>query len=206
MRYGMLIDLNKCIGCGACIMACKTEHGTPHQTYWCNIYYREVGTYPQVKRYHIPMACMHCADAPCVNHCPTKASYHDENGAVLVDPDKCIGCRVCINACPYGARHFNFSTPQKNPYWGAGQEPTPFELAKADRHPQGTTGKCTFCVNRLKEGMEPACVQTCLVACRTFGDLDDPSSELVKKIHLLGAAPRNPELGTKPTVYYAGKF
>ena len=206
MRYGMLIDLNKCIGCGACIMACKIENGTPHQTYWCNIFYRETGTYPQVKRNHIPLSCMHCADAPCVNHCPTKASYHDENGAVLVDFNKCIGCRVCINACPYGARHYNFTTPQTNPYWGAGQEPTPFELAKADRHPQGTTGKCTFCANRLKEGLQPACVQTCLVGCRTFGDLDDPESELVMKIHKLGATQRSPELGTRPSVYYAGKF
>jgi molybdopterin-containing oxidoreductase family iron-sulfur binding subunit len=202
----MLIDLNKCIGCAACVMACKVEQGTPHQTYWCNLYYKEVGKYPFAKRRHIPMACMHCADAPCVMNCPTKASYHDENGLVLIDANKCVGCKVCINACPYGARHYNFSNPVGNPYWGKSQEATPFDLAKADRHLQGTVGKCTFCVNRLKEGKQPACVQACVVACRIFGDLDDPYSELNKNIHEQDAVPLHPELGTKPSVYYVGEF
>ncbi|WP_094604528.1 Tetrathionate reductase subunit B [Sporomusa silvacetica DSM 10669] len=206
MRYGMLIDLNKCSACGACVMACKLEQGTPHQTYWGNLFYKEVGRYPFAKRRHIPMACMHCADAPCVKECPTKASYYDENGLVLVDADKCVGCKACIIACPYGARHFNFSTPTNNPYWGKGQEATPFALAKADCHRPGTVGKCTFCVGRLKENKQPACVQTCIVACRIFGDLDDPNSELVKKIHEKDAVPLHSELGTKPSVYYVGEF
>lgn len=209
----MLIDLDRCIGCGACVMACKVENGTQHGTYWCNVAYGERGTYPNVKRTALPYACMHCQNAPCVKHCPTGASYYDENGAVLVDKDKCIGCRVCANACPYNARHYNFKAPEENPayqfgpdYFGNTPGLTPFEEFHAADHPAGKTEKCTLCAARREKGEVPACVETCLTKCRIFGDLDDPNSEISIAIQQKKAWRMSEELGTEPAIYYAGEM
>lgn len=203
MRYGMVINLNRCIGCAACVMACKVEHGTLTGVYWCNVYTKEIGKYPKVKKRTLPMACMHCADAPCVNACPTGASYRTEEGIVLVDYDKCIGCRVCLNACPYNARHYNFVSQEKNPYY-TGLEMTPFEKVKSKNHPVGKAGKCILCKDRLAEGKEPSCVQACVTKARIFGDLDDPYSEVSTAIRNKGAKPLYEHFGTKPSIYYIG--
>lgn len=205
MRYGMLIDLERCVGCGACVIACKQENGTASGVYWCNVYTKEAGKYPNSKIRVFPSACMHCEDAPCVGACPTKASYRREDGIVFVDYDKCIGCRACVNACPYNARHYNYADPKKNPYWeGSGQ--TPFEKVKSKNHKVGKTEKCTFCAPRLEQDKEPACVQTCITKARIFGALDDPNGELVKAINAKNAQPLYPHLGTRPSVYYNGAF
>lgn len=196
MRYGMVLDLNRCIGCGACVMACKVQHGTLTGVYWCNVYTKEIGKYPQVKKRSLPMICMHCADAPCINACPTGASYRTEEGIVLVDYDKCIGCRICMSACPYYARHYNFSDQERNPYY-TGFEMTPFEEVKSKNHPVGKVGKCDFCKDRLAEGKEPACVQACITKARFIGDLDDPYSEVSTLIRDKAAKPLNEHLGTK---------
>lgn len=205
MRNGICIDLRYCGGCGGCVMACKVENGTLAGTYWCNLYTKERGTYPTVKKVFLPSACMHCQDAPCIAHCPTRASYHDADGAVLIDHKKCIGCRACINACPYNARHYNFVKASENPYY-PGQDLTPFEEVKAPNHPIGKTGKCNLCRDRLAKGEIPACVETCFTRCRTFGDLDDPNSEISKKVAQFNAKPLHENIGTKPNVYYVGDF
>ena len=204
MRYGQIIDLNRCIGCAACVMACQTENGTPHKVYWNNMVFEETGVYPNAVRRHMPKACMHCQDAPCVNACPTGASYYDENGVVRVNHEECIGCSTCIAACPYDARHLNTVDPLVDSYWGEGFEATPNQVARADRNPIDKVSKCTLCAERVAEGDEPKCVQTCLTRARYFGDLDDPESEISKKMVELGAKAYLPELGTNPSVCYVG--
>ena len=202
-HYGMLIDVRTCAGCAACVMACKYQNATPHGMYWCKVIFGEKGTYPNSVQTAIPMGCMHCTNAPCVKACPTGASHYDEFGNVQVNYDRCIGCRMCMAACPYSARTFNWAAPGENPYF-EGFEPTPYEQLRAAEHPKGVVEKCVFCTDRVATGKEPACVQTCITRCRTFGDLDDQNSELNRKIRELGARPLMEELGTKPSVYYAG--
>lgn len=205
MHYGMMLDLDRCVACGGCVMACKRVNGTLGDVYWCNVYTAEVGTYPNARLKSMPMGCMHCEEAPCVKHCPTGASYRTDDGFVLVDQEKCIGCRACVSACPYNARHLNLFDPVENPYWGDGQEQMPFEKITTAGHIKGTAEKCVFCHDRVKEGIEPACVRTCVSSARIFGDLDDPNSEISKTIQLRKAKPLAVELGTKPSVYYAGQ-
>lgn len=205
MRYGMLIDNHRCIGCGACVVACKQTNGTTKGVYWCNVYTKETGIYPNAKINVLAAGCMHCENAPCVNACPTGASYHTEEGIVLVAADKCIGCRSCVNACPYNARHYNFADPAKKTHW-EGFEMTPYEEVMSKKHPVGKTEKCTFCKPRLDEGKTPACVDTCVTKARIFGDSDDPNSQISKAIIARNAQPLYEHLGTKPSVYYVGKF
>ena len=203
MRYGMLIDLNTCAGCGACIMACKLQNGTPQGMYWCKVMVQEQGEYPDVKKWVLPLGCQHCQNAPCVRACPTGASHYDEDGTVQVDYKKCIGCRMCMGACPYGARSLNWTKPEENPYF-AGRDLTPFEQFHAADHPVGVVEKCILCQGRVKEGLEPSCVQTCITKCRTFGDIEDADSEISKAIRRMNARPLMEEYGTRPSIYYAG--
>ncbi len=207
MRYGMLVDLDTCAGCGACVIACKQANATPKNIYWQNITYKDEGKYPNVKKRVMPAACMHCENAPCVEKCPSGASTKREDGIVLVDNDICIGCKTCIQVCPYNARHYIEAEPSDTPYWGEGSELTPYEEATTlKRHKVATVGKCTFCVQRLDEQKEPACVQTCITECRVFGDLDDAGSEISKAIKDLRAEQYKDELKTSPSVYYVNPF
>jgi Fe-S-cluster-containing dehydrogenase component len=105
-RWGMVLDLARCIGCNACTVACKIENGTPPDHYWARVYTEETGTFPDVQTTYVPALCNHCADAPCVTVCPTGASHQREDGIVLVNQDTCIGCRACMAACPYAARFY----------------------------------------------------------------------------------------------------
>lgn len=203
MRYGMMIDIKRCVGCAACVMACKMHNGTGRGVYWCNVITREEGTYPTARIHVLPIGCMHCTNAPCVRACPTGASHYDDDGSVRVDFEKCIGCRMCLGACPYNARYFNWGKTTDNPYF-EGQAPTPYEELRAPEHPVGVAEKCTRCPDLTAKGMLPACVQTCPTKARIFGDLDDPSSEVNMAIDKRGAGFLMEEYGTRLSVYYAG--
>ena len=175
----LLIDLQRCIGCYSCTVACKQENGVPAGQNWNEVFtVGPVGDFPNVKAYYLPRPCMHCDNAACIGVCPTGASYKRADGPVLVDHYKCIGCQYCTWACPYGARVFN-----------------------RDR---GVTEKCTMCTQLIDVGKKPACVAHCMGQARLFGDIDDPNSDISKYLaanqdratHLLE------EQGTKPSVIY----
>jgi molybdopterin-containing oxidoreductase family iron-sulfur binding subunit len=196
-RYGMIIDLKRCIGCHTCTIACKIENSTRPGIFWNKVADWEEGTYPLVSRHFLPTLCMHCDNPCCVEVCPTGASYQREDGIVLVDYDKCVGCGYCIVACPYGARYRN---EERRGYFGA--ELTPNEELGYKQHQVGVTEKCTFCVKRVEAGEEPACVQACPTEARIFGDLADPYSKVCQLIRSRHGFQLLQELDTGPAVYY----
>ena len=214
-RYGMVIDLLRCIGCYGCQMACKAENGTPPGMLWARLEVKEIGEYPSVAKVLLPLLCMHCREPECEKVCPTGATTKREDGLVIVDDTKCIGCRYCIEACPYGQRYFNDVIRH---YFPDGL--SPFELASYSKHKVGVVRKCTFCNHRIDEGVKrglkpgvdreatPACVINCMAKARYFGDLDDPRSEVSRLVSTGQAFQLNPELGTDPQVYYlpSGRF
>jgi Fe-S-cluster-containing dehydrogenase component len=177
-RWGMVIDLRRCVGCLACTIACQEGNQVPLGQFWNLVLtVGPTGTYPNIGGMHyFSRLCMHCADAPCVKGCPTTASHYRPDGIVIVDPEKCIGCKYCLVSCPYGARYFNEKT--------------------------GVVQKCEFCYKRLDQGGQPLCVTTCPQKARTFGDIGDPSSEISRLIHSQNAVPLFEEGGTNPGVYY----
>jgi len=197
MRYGMVIDLKKCVGCMACTVVCKAENQTRPGVFWNIVKDQEFGEYPAVKRVFMPIICMHCKEAPCVKVCPTGASHHRQDGIVKIDAGKCIGCKYCIEACPYGARYFNGDVAG---YFGA--ELTTMEKAGYAKHKQGVVEKCTFCSDLLAQGKEPVCVRTCIGKARYFGDLDNTDSEVSQLIRARQGSQLLKELGTEPSVYY----
>lgn len=199
MRYGMVIDLKRCIGCQACTVACKAENGTPPGVFFTRVLEHEEGEYPRIAKTFVPVLCNHCKDAPCEKVCPTQATHRTAGGIVLVDYDKCIGCRYCYVACPYNNRFFLGNDILKKGYYGV---LTPYEKLKYAQYTEGTVAKCTFCQHRLQKGRLPACVETCVTGARVFGDLDDPASEVRELIRVRRGYQPMPELGTDPSVYY----
>jgi len=197
MKYVMVIDLKKCVGCMACTIACKTANHTRPGITWNVVKDLEFGEYPMVRRVFLPIICMHCKEAPCIEGCPTGASHRREDGIVLIDDDKCVGCKYCIEACPYGARYFN-GTPQG--YFGS--ELTPDEEIGFQEHRMGVVEKCTFCLDRLEKGKSPMCVVTCIGKARYFGDSDDSNSEVSRIIRSKQGFQLLKDLGTNPSVYY----
>lgn len=194
MRYGMVIDLNRCIGCHACSIACKIENATPPGVFWSRVFQVEEGQYPDVKRSYIPRLCMQCEDPACIKVCSTKATYKDSQNLVRVDEQKCIGCKTCILACLYGVRSFNeggryFSTD------------VPWGEIEGD-HQAGTVSKCTFCAHLIGKGEEPACVSACPTRARHFGDLSDPGSVVFQLIRGRFGFQFHPEFRLNPSVYY----
>ena len=175
-RLAMVIDPVACLHCCACIIACKAENAVPEGRSRTRLLAREAGSFPDLHLSLEPWQCMHCAAAPCVHVCPTGASYRAADGTVQVNPDDCIGCRYCMEACPYDARYFDESS--------------------------GTVDKCTFCAHRVKEGKDPACVSVCPTHCMHFGDLDDPKSKVNELLRTRRSHVLLPEAGTKPRVYY----
>lgn len=195
----MVLDLKRCFGCNACSVICKQKNSTPPGVFWAKVYATETGKYPNVRREYLPALCMHCADPACVKVCPTGASYKRKDGIVLIDKDKCIGCRYCMTACPYNARYFDFGESQE---YFPGQGLTAYEKVKNEGHEKGKVSKCTLCVDRVENGEEPACVQNCPTKARIFGDLDNPNSDAAKLVLARSGYQLHPELGTKPSVYY----
>lgn len=175
-RLGMAIDTRKCVGCMDCVVACKTENNVPEGFNRAWITQTVEGKYPTLNMEIRSERCNHCEDAPCVNTCPTGASYiHEASQAVLVEQDECVGCKACMTACPYEARFIN---------------------------PEGYAEKCTFCMHRVDKGENPACVDVCPTKAMVFGDLDDPNSEISKLLTSRKNHSLKPEAGTKPKIFY----
>lgn len=198
MRYGMVIDLLRCVGCSSCTVACRAVHATPAGVSFSEVKKYEVGKYPAAKLKFFPMPCMHCKDAPCFTVCPTGATHKRDDGIVWIDEHKCIGCKACIMACPYDRRQF---LRKLKSYYGM-HALTPYETLKQKGYEEGTVVKCDFCLTRLADGLLPACVETCPAQARFFGNLDDPTSEVSRLVTDHGGIPCRGELGTQPSVYY----
>ena len=197
-RWGMAIDLKRCTGCQSCTLACKVENGTPPGIFWMRVIEKEEGRYPFASTVFLPLRCNHCAQPPCVPVCPTGASYQREkDNLVLIDQNKCIGCHACVVACPYQVR---FVARNSQGYYGA--QKTPYEEISYGKWQAGTAQKCTFCVHRLDQGLDPACVQTCPTNALVFGDLDDAQSEVAKLLRERPGLQPSAELGTDPSLVY----
>ena len=203
-RYGMVIDIKQCEGCMTCTVVCKWENNLPNDIWWNrmltdggNAVDAPAGVYPNVRREFITLACQHCDNPACVKVCPVGATYKDDKtGVVRQDYDKCIGCRMCMAACPYtGVRSFNWEAPK---YY--------FDVVCGDKdsptHRKHVVEKCTMCWHRLARGEQPACVVGCPADARFFGDLNDPSSEVSRLIATRQYKQLLPEKGTRPSVYY----
>jgi Fe-S-cluster-containing dehydrogenase component/formate-dependent nitrite reductase membrane component NrfD len=177
-NYGFAIDLRKCIGCHACTIACKAEHQIPIGVNRCWVKTVEKGVFPATRRLFFPVLCNQCDDAPCVRICPTNALFKRRDGIVDLNGQSCIGCRACMEACPYDQL---FIDPQTR-----------------------TAEKCNFCANRVENQLLPACVSVCPTECRIFGDLDDPTSDLSRIVQREAVSVRKPEKATGPKVFYVG--
>ena len=177
-RYGMVIDLRKCIGCHSRSVACKSEFGVPMGVWRSWVKQVEKGKYPDVTKHSLPKLCNHCDNPPCVMVCPIKATYKHKDGYILQRYDICIGCKYCMVACPYGSRFV---------------------------HPIiRVIDKCTFCNHRVRSGLVPACVNVCPARARIFGDLNDPESEISRIISKESVQVLKPQLNTIPMVFYIG--
>lgn len=199
-KWGMLIDLRRCYGCKSCAIACKAEFDVRLGVFKSNVIEYEKGKFPNAERHFLPWLCNHCSDPPCVEVCPTdpvtkthngvsyeaKATYKRPDGSVLYDIERCVGCHACVEECPYKARYID-------PLLKAGDEPE-----------NNAIGKCTFCMHRVDQGIEPSCVNTCPGNARIFGDLNDPDSEISKLIseNKKDIKTIHPDYGTSPNVYY----
>lgn len=205
-RWGMVIDLEKCIGCEYCLRACSATNDVAPDKPW-NLVVREQNT--TGREFFFSRPCLHCHNAPCVEVCPVKATYHRSDGLVVMDYERCIGCRYCEVACPYDARKFNWEArTDKNQYiptWG---------IAEVPRRARGVVEKCTFCIHRIDAGLKlglrpgidreatPTCVNICPVGARTFGNLNDPTSSISTIISSNPVFRLRDDLGTDASVYY----
>lgn len=207
-KWAMVIDESKCVGCDKCLQACHAYNDTPPDISWSRV--ETTGVKADGMPSYRPVPCMHCQHPPCVEICPVGASYHREDGIVMMDYDRCIGCRYCQLACPYGARSFN---------WDGFDGPNPavptYGQPEIPRRPRGVVEKCSFCSHRIDRGLAfgmmpgvdaaatPACVVACTYGARIFGDLNDPDSPVSVALREHPEAYRlREELGTEPRVYY----
>ena len=207
----MVIDRMRCVQCYACQISCKQAYFLPPDIFFNRVVVGESGAYPMARKHTFPVLCNHCAEAPCVDVCPTKASYKREDGIVVIDHDKCVGCKYCIMACPYQQRT-SFKYSEQYP----GQGYTEYEKFGMKHNPyqDDTAVKCNFCKDRIDEGLAngltpgedreatPVCVNACPVKARTFGDLDDPASKTRSLIRKRNGEQLHSDFNTDPSVYY----
>jgi len=174
--YAMVIDLRRCIGCHSCSVACKAENRVPLGVFRSWVRIIEKGRYPNITRHFLPSLCNQCDHPPCVINCPVQATWKREDGIVIIDEHRCIGCKYCLASCPYNARYINPLIP--------------------------IVQKCYFCHHRVQAGLEPACVEVCPGRARVFGDVNNPDEEITKLISRHPFQLLKPEMGTSPKVYY----
>ena len=203
MQYGMVIDTRRCYGCNACAVACKLSNNLPKDVWWNTVLTeggatRDTagGTWPENEMRFYPKSCQHCRKPLCVAACPTGASRKRDDGIVSIDQGLCIGCRACIEACPYDVR----TLPEDDPAY---YQDVALGQWDAPQHVAGKTEKCTFCSNLIDRGEEPACASACSVKARLFGDLDDPESAVSKALASGRAYTRLiEESGAEPSMYF----
>ncbi len=211
--YGL--DLSRCVGCRRCVHACVAENNQSRdpELHWIRVLsmekekgvdlahadpYYQPEQVPEEGHFYMPVSCQQCRDAPCTKVCPTGATWAEKDGIVVIDYDWCIGCRYCMAACPYGARHFNWAEPS-----------IPKEQVNPNTHylgnrprPKGVVEKCTFCIQRSRAGRYPACVEACPVGARKFGNLLDKDSEIRYIIENKRVLVLKAELNTAPRFFY----
>lgn len=236
-QWAMVIDLDKCVACQGCSIACRFENNIPavapaeaqqgRAIRWNDVFpnpinpTEERGEYPHVRTRYMTRPCMHCVNPPCTKVCPVQATYRDDEGLVRQNYERCIGCRFCTVACPYGVRYFNWYEPEWSPEMALALSPDtvegPGQVEGPPVRAKGIVEKCTFCIHRLQQAREravaegrdfrasdyvPACVQTCTGNARFFGDLEDPDSSVTQ----LTVSPRAfrllEDVGTHPKVIY----
>jgi Fe-S-cluster-containing dehydrogenase component len=214
--FGYGLDLSRCIGCRRCVYACVKENNQSRQhpqIHWIRVlqmekehgvdlthaeHYYDPATVPQPGKFYFPVQCQQCRNPPCVKACPTQATWKEQDGIVVIDYDWCIGCRCCMSACPYGARHFNLADPTLP---AAELNPAQHYLGNRPR-PKGVVEKCTFCIQRARNGRYTACVEACPVGARKFGNLLDPESEIRRVMETKRVFVFKEELATHPQFYY----
>ena len=221
-RWVMVIDLRKCVGCHACTIACVAENKLPPGVVYRPVTTEERGSFPNVHLKFTPRPCMQCENPSCTPVCPVKATWKRPDGVVAIDYDRCIGCRYCLTACPYGARTSDFGDSyrrgvaegaprgQSRPVEGVREEwdaQPAHEYAKHwvranHRSPVGNARKCHFCLHRLEGGMLPMCVTSCIGRATYFGDARDPESLVVELITKNNYETLLPHRGTRPQVFY----
>ena len=177
-KFGFVIDQNRCIGCHACTVACKEEHDVPIGVFRTWVKYVEKGAFPDTSRHFGVLRCNHCDAAPCIEICPTKALFRRDDGIVDFDNSRCIGCKSCMQACPYDALYID---PNSN-----------------------TAAKCNFCAHRVEEDLNPACVIVCPTQAIIAGDLNDPASNISRIVAREKVSVRKPQKGTDPKLFYVG--
>jgi len=213
--FGYALDISRCIGCRKCVYACVEENNQTRdpQLHWIQVLemekekgvdfmhadlYYDHEEVPHADHFYLPVACQQCKNPPCVKSCPVGATWTTEDGIVVVDYNWCIGCRCCMAACPYGARHYNWgkvAIPEEN------INTSTHYLGNRPRY-KGTVEKCTFCIQRIRKGQYPKCVEVCPVGARKFGNLLDPDSEIRYILENKRVLILKEELNTQPKFYY----
>ena len=215
VEFAYALDLSRCIGCRRCVYGCVEENNQSRdpEVQWIKVFsmekskgvdfteadpYYQPAEVPEEGHFYVPTACQQCRNPPCTKVCPTGATWTDPDGIVVIDYDWCIGCRYCMAACPYGARHFNWGEPTLSKDQ---VNPNTHYLGNRPR-PKGVVEKCTFCIQRTRAGRYPACVEVCPAGARKFGNLLDPDSEIRYIIEHKRVLVLKQDLNTMPKFFY----